>query len=210
MRRAAAPFGGIWQGSSFKKAPSRSAVGGGARRTLFARSSFSLHDHIRLASPSRLLFCLTSPHTPSSSSLPPFPSLSSFSSSSSFSLPASSSSLLSLPRRFTTLSSSSSGGPIERAILTKVTHHLQPQFLEVLNESNNHNVPKHSETHFKVVVVSPLFHDKSMVERHRMVNAVLREELREKGVHALSIKAYSTEEKKEEWRSPPCLGGSKR
>eukprot|EP01132_Coremiostelium_polycephalum_P000831 gene831-1038_t len=75
-----------------------------------------------------------------------------------------------------------------------------------------HSVPKGSETHFKVVIVSEEFNNKSMVSQHRLVNQVLSDELKS-GVHALSI-VTSTPDK---WvqdpsipKSPPCLGGMKR
>jgi BolA protein len=88
-----------------------------------------------------------------------------------------------------------------------------PGHLEVINESHNHSVPKGSETHFKVVVVSSAFEGKSRVDRHRLVNGALAD-LLENGVHALTI----TSRTPAEWESatgsivaesPPCLGGSK-
>jgi len=45
------------------------------------------------------------------------------------------------------------------------------------------------ETHFNVIIVSDEFEGVSLIDRHRFVNECLREELEEKGVHALSIKA---------------------
>ena len=72
-------------------------------------------------------------------------------------------------------------------------------------------VPKGSETHFKVVVVSSCFDDIKHIDRHRMVNKLLSEEL--KGpVHALSVKAktpkqWSKSQKVD--KSPSCRGGSK-
>lgn len=66
----------------------------------------------------------------------------------------------------------------------------QPTHLEVFNESYMHNVPKGSETHFKVVVVSEEFDGVSLIKRHRMVNNALRDELAG-GVHALSIQVQS-------------------
>ncbi len=94
----------------------------------------------------------------------------------------------------------------------KLRETLSPTVLEVINESSMHSVPRGSETHFKVVVVSERFVDKRSLERHRMVNHILMEELRH-GIHALSIQAFTPEE----WAmrghtvtpSPPCLGGSK-
>lgn len=57
-----------------------------------------------------------------------------------------------------------------------------------------HNVPKNSETHFKVVIASKEFDDvPSLIKRHRMINSILAEEL-EGPVHALSIVAKSTKQ----------------
>jgi stress-induced morphogen len=88
---------------------------------------------------------------------------------------------------------------------------LTPMVLEVLNESDQHSVPRGSETHFKVVVVSAAFDGKSAVARHQMVYGALAEEL-QTGIHALAI----TSRTPGEWEassaipaSPPCLGGSK-
>lgn len=83
---------------------------------------------------------------------------------------------------------------IQKTITTKLTQALEPTFLKVMNESHMHNVPKNSETHFKVVVVSSKFDSvKLPLERHRMINAILSQELTSKGgpVHALSIVAKS-------------------
>ena len=44
------------------------------------------------------------------------------------------------------------------------------------------------ETHFHVTVVSDMFKGKLLIERHRLVNEILEEEL-QTGVHALQIQA---------------------
>jgi BolA protein len=67
-----------------------------------------------------------------------------------------------------------------------------PKTLIVTDDSHKHH--GHSgwreggETHFSVAVLSQAFAGKSRVERHRMVNATLAEELAG-GVHALAISA---------------------
>ena len=99
---------------------------------------------------------------------------------------------------------------IEQRIVEKLADELQPEHLEVVNESGNHNVPAGSETHFKVVLVSPAFEGQRLLQRHRRVNEALAEEL-SGGVHALAMHTYTADE----WRrrfgeapmSPPCLGG---
>ena len=42
--------------------------------------------------------------------------------------------------------------PVEASIKQKLTDSLNPQLLQVINESHMHAVPKNSETHFKVVM----------------------------------------------------------
>lgn len=89
---------------------------------------------------------------------------------------------------------------------------LAPLHLEVVNESFMHSVPPNSETHFKVVIVSPQFNGKRQVARHQSIYQLLAAELAG-GVHALALHTYT----EDEWQtrehsapaSPECLGGSK-
>lgn len=101
---------------------------------------------------------------------------------------------------------------VQSIIEEKLTKDYSPLHLEVINESNNHNVPEGSESHFKVTVVSPAFAGKNLLARHRMINATLANELN--GIiHALAIHTYTEEEWQDESNgapmSPPCLGGGK-
>ncbi len=99
--------------------------------------------------------------------------------------------------------------PVEASIIAALKEAFEPRHLEVLNESNQHNVPPGSESHFKVVLVSDAFVGKRQVQRHQAVYGALAEQLRGP-VHALALHTYSPEE----WGgsgsvpgSPPCLGG---
>ena len=80
---------------------------------------------------------------------------------------------------------------IEARMREKLMIALRPTRLDVVNESHLHaghrSSPGTGESHFSVLIVSDAFTGKSRVERHRMVNDVLRDELRD-GVHALAIK----------------------
>ena len=42
--------------------------------------------------------------------------------------------------------------------------------LMIKNESNKHNVPLHSESHFNVQIVSDDFQDLSQIQRHKIVS----------------------------------------
>lgn len=98
---------------------------------------------------------------------------------------------------------------IELSIKKKLIDFLNPSYIEVINESYMHNVPKGSETHFKVIVVSDLFKDKPLIKRHRMINELLQAEL-QGGVHALSIIAKTSDQWKDKYNispSPVCRGG---
>lgn len=101
---------------------------------------------------------------------------------------------------------------VQTEIEKKLADSFTPLHLDVINESNNHNVPEGSESHFKVVVVSADFSGKNLLARHRMINAVLADELKN-SIHALAIHTYTEDEWKEESNgapmSPPCLGGGK-
>lgn len=83
---------------------------------------------------------------------------------------------------------------VEASIREKLLQALQPTRLDVINESHLHaghrNSPGTGESHFRVLVVSPVFAGKSRVDRHRLVNETLALELKAK-VHALAIKAYA-------------------
>jgi BolA protein len=86
---------------------------------------------------------------------------------------------------------------VQDQIREKLTRAFSPEALDVVNDSHHHaghaGSPGTGESHFSVKVVSAVFDGKSRVERHRMVNAVLAEELAGK-VHALAITALSPEE----------------
>jgi BolA family transcriptional regulator, general stress-responsive regulator len=80
------------------------------------------------------------------------------------------------------------------SIINKLREAFAPESLDVSDESHLHE--GHSghrpggETHFRVYIVSPAFQGKSRIERHRMINATLSEELAG-SVHALAIKAQA-------------------
>lgn len=104
-------------------------------------------------------------------------------------------------------------GPMEQKIRKKLETELLPLHLELVNESHMHSVPKGSETHFRLMVVSERFAGLTRVARGRLVHEILAEELKT-GVHALSHRTLTPEE----WQaaggqvamqSPECLGGSK-
>lgn len=101
--------------------------------------------------------------------------------------------------------------PVENAIRLKLTNALQPECLEVHNESHMHAVPPGSESHFRVLVVSSQFEGLPLIKCHRMVNEALKEEL-SSCIHALAIQAKTPEQWKRNStlaKSPPCMGGSK-
>lgn len=90
-------------------------------------------------------------------------------------------------------------GPVETSINQKLTKLFNPHHLKIENESSKHahhaamradpEAAATGETHFNVTIVSDLFEGVAILERHRMVNECLKQELEEKGLHALSIKA---------------------
>jgi stress-induced morphogen len=45
--------------------------------------------------------------------------------------------------------------------------------------------------HWQVIVVSPAFEGKGLVEQHRMVNDALKAEIGDQRIHALALKTFS-------------------
>jgi BolA protein len=101
---------------------------------------------------------------------------------------------------------------IQNNIEKKLLNHFNPEHLEVINESFKHNVPEGSESHFKVVIVTPAFSGERLIKRHRSVNAVLKDDLAN-DIHALDLHTYTQEEFEKLFgeipQSPNCMGGSK-
>uniref|UniRef100_A0A7S2W6G2 BolA-like protein n=1 Tax=Eucampia antarctica TaxID=49252 RepID=A0A7S2W6G2_9STRA len=95
---------------------------------------------------------------------------------------------------FSSTASKTTEFPVTSSIKTKLQNSFQPVHLEILNESHMHNVPLNSETHFKVVIVADKFGEvKTPIQRHRLVNSALAEELAGP-VHALSIIAKTPQQ----------------
>jgi BolA protein len=85
---------------------------------------------------------------------------------------------------------------------------LEPQHLEVLDESHMHS--RGQETHYKAVIVSPAFTGLNAVKRHQKVYGTLGELMGQ--IHALALHTYTPEEWAQQGQapdSPTCRGGSK-
>jgi BolA protein len=87
---------------------------------------------------------------------------------------------------------------VEDEIRNKLKQAFAPEALEVVNDSHRHaghaGSPGTGESHFTIKVVSQSFEGKSRLERHRMVNQVLAEELAGK-IHALALSALTPAER---------------
>ena len=83
-------------------------------------------------------------------------------------------------------------GPVGQTIAAKLGAAFSPLLLEVIDESHQHHghsgARPDGESHFRVRIVAEAFRGKSRVDQHRMVNAVLADELKER-VHAVAIEA---------------------
>jgi len=74
---------------------------------------------------------------------------------------------------------------------------LEPTRLDIVNESELHaghrSSPGTGESHFRILIVSPKFSGASRLERHRMVNSALADELQGR-IHALALSTYAPSE----------------
>ena len=81
-------------------------------------------------------------------------------------------------------------GPVGQRISAKLSEAFAPASLQVIDESHHHaghaGARSDGESHFRVIIAAEAFRGKSRVDQHRMVNAALAEELKQR-VHALAI-----------------------
>jgi BolA protein len=98
---------------------------------------------------------------------------------------------------------------MQQHLTEQLTLTLTPAYLDVINESANHSGAA-TESHFKLIVVSDYFADLKLIDRHRFINQLFKEELTH--IHALAMHTYTPDE----WAmkngapiSPQCAGGSK-
>ncbi len=86
----------------------------------------------------------------------------------------------------------SNAGPVERAMIERLTAALSPTHLRVINESAQHRGHMgddgSGESHFRVVIESAAFTGQSRVAQQRLVNRALADLLAEH-IHALAIEA---------------------
>ncbi len=86
---------------------------------------------------------------------------------------------------------------MKEMMIDKLSAAFQPQSLNVIDESDQHRGHggwrEGGETHFRVQMVTSAFSGKSRIDRHRMVNAALVEELKA-SVHALTMELKAPEE----------------
>lgn len=94
----------------------------------------------------------------------------------------------------------------KQALIEQSLSALQPEHLQVLDESHMHS--RGLETHYKAVIVSPLFAGLNAVKRHQKVYATVGELMGQ--IHALALHTYTPEEWAEQGvapASPTCRGG---
>ena len=82
---------------------------------------------------------------------------------------------------------------VRNRIEATLTDNLQPDRLDVIDESHQHaghqpDITGTGETHMRVRIVSKKFAGMSRLDRHRTVNALLKPEL-DAGLHALAVEA---------------------
>ncbi|CAF1050222.1 unnamed protein product [Adineta steineri] len=95
---------------------------------------------------------------------------------------------------------------------------LKPYHVELVNDSYKHNGNKPgNETHLQLTVISHKFEAIPMLERHRRLNELVKDIVKEHKIHALSFYTpnptlwYDSFRRglklDEKYRTPPCLGG---
>ncbi|SBS84461.1 BolA-like protein, putative [Plasmodium ovale] len=75
---------------------------------------------------------------------------------------------------------------VQKVIEQKLSSALKPTFLELIDKSCG------CGTAFDAVIVSSNFIDKRLLDRHRIVNDIIKEELQ--NIHAFSMKCHTPSE----------------
>lgn len=117
-------------------------------------------------------------------------------------LPAQSAWLLQLPVNFSTGGTPKLDQHMESDNLSRIkaalVEALAPTSIHIIDESHLHvghikAARLQAGTHYRITIVSEAFTGKARIERHRMVNRILRREF-SAGLHALAIEAKAPEE----------------
>jgi BolA protein len=85
-------------------------------------------------------------------------------------------------------------GPMGQKMREKLAAAFNPSKFELIDESNQHHghagAHPSGESHFRLRIAADAFQGLSRVSQHRLVNAALAEELRQR-VHALAIEIHT-------------------
>ena len=78
-----------------------------------------------------------------------------------------------------------------------IKDYFEPYYFSVLDVSEQHrghqSFREGVESHFEIVIVSKIFDNKNIIDRHRMVNKILKDDY-SKDLHSVTIKALTLEE----------------
>ena len=100
---------------------------------------------------------------------------------------------------------------VEQEIEERLRKGLELIELRLENESHMHSGPR-TDTHFKLVAVSPAFEGKRLVQRHQLIYGLMAD-LMQNPIHALAMHLHTPAEWEQQQgvvpASPTCMGGSK-
>jgi BolA protein len=78
-----------------------------------------------------------------------------------------------------------------------IKDYFEPYYFSVFDVSEQHRghqgFREGTESHFEIVIVSKIFDNKKKIDRHRMVNKILKDDY-SKDLHSVTIKALTLEE----------------
>lgn len=83
---------------------------------------------------------------------------------------------------------------VRQHLIEQLTTALSPEHLEVVNESDKHagHAGYAENSHYRITVVSSNFDGMRLVDRHRFINELFREELEH--IHAMAMHTYTPSE----------------
>jgi BolA family transcriptional regulator, general stress-responsive regulator len=98
---------------------------------------------------------------------------------------------------------------IKNKILKKLENKFGENNVMVYDESKKHNLYNRKFSHFKIIVISDQFTEKSLIIRHKYIYSLLLNSIYKYNIHGISIHTYTKNEfiniKNNDIVSPNCI-----
>lgn len=82
---------------------------------------------------------------------------------------------------------------MKNIIYKKIKSKINIFYLKIYDDTNKHILKNNTKKHFRIIIVSEVFHNISLLNRHKKIYAIVRRYIPEK-IYSLQINTYSVQE----------------